>query len=183
MEKGQGTRWFWSALGVAEIVWAIWEISSALQQNPTLLGNVLGHAHAIPIYGGLASGGAFWLFMWNFQATKRFFARRRAAKERLLPENQFRRMELMLRAEFSSTDPDPLNAMTRPSADRFIEREKIRRELLALGIRAPDANSSDEVYYNYPATLIPMANAGDVEGARRFSVQFEKACERMKAEE
>lgn len=78
----------------------------------------------------------------------------------------------MLQAEFSRTDLDPVYAITRPSGDRFIEREKIRRELLALGIRAPDPNSSDEVYYNYLATLIPMANAGDVEGARGFFEQF-----------
>lgn len=78
----------------------------------------------------------------------------------------------MLEAELWRIEREAIYPSFTNSAAGFIDREAIRRALFALGIHAPDSDSSDQIYHQYLATMIPLAKAGEIESARRFSQQF-----------
>ena len=172
VKNKRSTNLLVSAIGAATIFWDLWEISNALREKPTLIGNILGSVVAIPIYGSLAFGIMVFLVGWNYPSIKADFARKRASREKQRPENRFRGMESMLQAELGRIEREAIFPSLTISAAGYIDREAIKRALFALGIHAPDSNSSNQIYHQYLATIIPLAKAGEIESARRFSQQF-----------
>ena len=151
MDKGQRQRWFWSAVGVAQLVWDLWEILNALRGHPTLIGDLLGSEYSIQIYAALAIGAASWIAMWNYQVIRRVLVRRRVGKNARRPENRSKQVEILLQTELLRIDRAPIFPMTTPAASGYIARENIRRKFFHMGVFAPDSNSSDQIYYAFLA--------------------------------
>ena len=156
-----------TALGsVGTILW-LWQILVALWGNPTILEPFFSEI-VIPVYGSLLFGSVVFLVLVNAKRFNSWRTRRR-------PEYRFKELRGMLQNELRHIESDQKfrSFFPRSGGSRFAARETIRLKLASLGIDAPDCNLSDDVYERYLATIIPLANVGDIDNAMLVSLRDE----------